>query len=105
MLRRRVHICPSFQLGKLLSNSIHKRRIVAPQTVFVRDRIPIVRGVTISRSGIFRDIEHCADRGGEDEAFEGGRVLSGGLEDGERSGDGGFELGFGEGGTWRGFVW
>jgi len=107
MFRRRIHISPSFQLGKLLPSSIHKRRVVTPHTRFIRYWVPIIRSIVIpvrSMSDLLRDIKHSRDGGCEDETFEGG-VFSGGLEDGERSGNGGVDQGFGEGGICRGFAW
>jgi len=101
ILRRRVDISPSFQLGKLLRSSIRNHRRIGPHTLLVRYRVPIVRGVGVpvwSRTSLFRNIKHCSDGGCEDEAFE-GRILSGGLEDGERSEDRGFDYSFGGSGT------
>ena len=101
MLRRRVHIGPSFQLGKLLRNPIRNQRRISPHTLLIRDRIPIVRGVGIpiwTRKRFFGDIKHRSDGGREDKALE-GRIISGGLEDGERSEDCGFDYSFGESGT------
>jgi len=105
MLRRRIHVSPSFQLGELLSNSIRNRRVITRHTRFVRYRVPIIRSIVIpirSRSDI--PIKYGPGGGCEDEAFE-GRVFPGGLEDRERSGDGGIDYGFGEGGICRGFAW
>jgi len=50
------------------------------------------------RSTFLRDIEDGPHCGCENETFEGG-ALSGGVEDGERPGDGGIYQGFGTGGT------
>jgi len=102
MLRRRIHVSPSFQLGELLSSSIHKRRVITPHTRFIRYRVPIIRSIVIparSRSDLLRDIKHGRDGGCEDKAFEGG-TFPGGLEDGKRSGDGGIDYGFGGGGIY-----
>ena len=93
MLGCRINTSPSFQLGIFLPNSIRNQRIVALHAFLVRERIPIIRGVGVpvrSGGGFFRDVEYGRDGGCEDEAFEGG-VLVGGLEDGECSGDGGFD--------------
>jgi hypothetical protein len=107
MLRRGIHISPSFQLSKLLSSSVRNQRVLALRTGFIRYRVPVIRGIVIpirSRSGLLSDIEYGPNGGCEDEAFEGG-IFPGGLEDGERSGDGGIDHGFGEGGTCWGLVW
>lgn len=93
MLRCRVHISPSFQLSKLLSNSIRNQWIITPHARFICYRVPIIRGIVIpirSGTGFLRDIEYGRNGGCEDEAFEGG-IFLGGLEDGERSGDGGVD--------------
>lgn len=101
MLRRRIHIGPKFQLGKLLSSSIRNQTVITPHARFIRYRVPIICSITIpirSMRGILRDIEYGRDGGCEDEALEGG-IFSGGLQDGERSGDCGIDQSFGEGRT------
>jgi hypothetical protein len=97
---------PSFQLSKLFSSSIRDPWVIARCPLFIRYRVPAIRGIVISAwpgSGLLRDIEHGCDGGCEDEAFEGG-IFLGGLEDGECSRDGRIDQSFGDGGTCRGFV-
>ena len=83
-----MHRGPSLQLGVLLPHPIRNQRVIGLHPFFVRDRVPIMRGVVIAVSEVEYDGGGC-----EDEAFEGG-ALAGGLENGERPGDGGFDYCF-----------
>ena len=91
-----MHCRPSFQLGVLLPNPIRDQRVISPHPLIIRDRIPVLCGVVIAvcfGTDWTGDVENGRDRGCEDEAFE-GRILLGGLEDGERPGDCGFDYCF-----------
>lgn len=78
MLGRRMHRSPSFQLSVLLPDPVRNPRVIGLCPLSVRDRVPTLCSGVLAEG----DIEY-GDGGREDEAFE-GRVLAGGLEDGER---------------------
>ena len=83
-----MHRCPSLQFGVLLPNPIRNQRVISLHPLSVSDRMPIICAGVIAVGEVKYDGGGC-----ENEAFEGG-VLTGGLENGERPGDGGFDYCF-----------